>query len=880
MPESATSLARECSPFLDDLITRHPQWLEQLEDRGRLENTSAPDPLILDSLVEEQDLDAGLRVFRNQEMLRIVWRELNRSATLTETMSDLSVLAELCLSHAVSHHYLELETRFGTPKNALGARQQLVVIALGKLGGNELNLSSDIDIVFTFPESGQCDGRRSLSNEEFFTRLARKVVRSLSEITEHGFCFRVDTRLRPFGESGPLVCSFGAMEQYYQREGRDWERYALVKARPVAGDIEAGNSLLLTLKPFVYRRYIDFGAVEVLHDMYQSLREDSSRKGRESDVKRGPGGIREIEFLVQTFQLLRGGREPALQTPSLLQALLALKTLGLLPDEALKSLSENYTFLRRLENAIQALRDQQTHSLPDGQDLEKITRIMRFSRSDDLCSALAKTRKSIIKHIDLSFPERSSSADYTLGQEYWSKLKDGLWHPGEALEPPLYRFTASLSRISLSNRAAQRLDQFMPGLLTLLVEGNYSAPVLDDVLNLVLGVCRRSAYLSLLVQNPTALKRMISLFNQSGWVASTVIRHPELLDELIDPSLGKMLPDAQEINTNAERILKSSQDTEAALLALNHMKLAFSLRIAVAELETTLSGRQVQKSLTRLAESIIKGCYQLALKEINRKHGALPGPELAVIAYGSLGAEELSYDSDLDLIFLYQQSSRASDGLRPLGPERYHTAAVRRLLSFLTSTTTSGKLFEVDTRLRPNGRSGLLVSSLAAFEKYQKNDAWTWEIQALVRARPCAGSADIGEAFVRLRSETLQLERDPEHIKSQVRKMRERLREEHSPGDRFKHCDGGLVDIDFVAQLGILSLGHGDPSLTVTSGTLEQLVALHQVGWLSNPEFEELDRALNKLTQARHLSLLTREAVSSDDACTRSKAICHSYLFG
>lgn len=878
MSEPSSSLARECSPFLDGLIDRQPQWFCDLEKQGRLENAISPAFKDLQASIADHGLDTGLRQFRNREMIRIIWRELNRLATLEETMGDLSVLADLCLQAALTHHYESLIKRFGTPRDTGGNVQQLVVIGLGKLGGSELNLSSDIDIIFTFPEAGECDGRASLSNEQFFTRLAQWVVRSLSEVNEHGFCFRVDTRLRPFGESGPLVCSFGAMEQYYQREGRDWERYALIKARPVAGNLQAGAELLTVLRPFVYRRYIDFGAIEALHEMHRSLLEDSARHDRSNDIKRGPGGIREIEFLVQAFQLLRGGREASLQTNSILKAMFALEQLKILSSDTVNSLVENYRFLRRLENAIQALHDEQTHTVPSGDDLERVAHAMCFEHSGLLLDALKNTRGYVLGAIQDCFPEQPTSHENDVQKEQWAMIRAGAKHAVDSLQGPFNHFTNALSRLSLSSRAALRLDQFMPGLLARLDASSLTEVVVTDVLNLVLAICRRSAYLSLLVQNPSALDRMLDLFAASDWIARIVIRHPALLDELIDPNLGKLLPDKQEMQSTVNRILDTNQDAENAVLAFNHMKLSFGLRIAVAELESTLSVRQVQKILSHLAAVIIQGCYELALREASLKHGSLPGDGMAIIAYGSLGAEELSYNSDIDLIFLYQQEKVLSDGKRALEPERYHTGVVRRMLNFLTSSTASGRLYQVDTRLRPNGRSGLLVSSLSAFAKYQRNEAWVWELQALTRARPCAGSKTIGNEFKILREQVLSLNRDPDETRSQVRKMRERLREAHSTDHGFKHGMGGLIDIDFIAQMGVLCAGSTGLPAVNASGTLEQLEALQKLAWLKPDQFKIMSQSLSVLTQNRHFSLISREppdGCSFDEAC---QEICRSYL--
>jgi glutamate-ammonia-ligase adenylyltransferase len=875
MPRPVKDIALACSHFAADLLRRHPEWLPELEAQGRLEQAAAPNAEELRETIDRAGLESGLRLFRNREMLRIVWRELNRSAALAETMTDLTRLAELCLQAAVEAHDERLGSRHGRPRGPDGQVVQLAIIGMGKIGGRELNLSSDIDIVFSFRHGGVCDGARGLENEQYFTRLARAVIRSLSEVTEHGFCFRVDTRLRPFGESGPLVCSFGAMEQYYQREGRDWERYALVKARPVAGDRVAGAELLERLSPFIYRRYIDFGAVEALHEMYQAVREDAAARGRERDIKRGPGGIREIEFLVQAFQLLRGGREPGLQTPSIAHALDCIEELELLSPEAVAALRSDYEFLRRLENAVQALRDQQTHRIPTGEDLERVATAMGFENGKLLLAAVADVRTHVSERFAACFQPLPDGAATGRWNERWRSLKAGAQLPSEG---PLKRFMQRHSRLSLSQRGAQRLDRFMPLLLERLERLALPDEVLRDVFDLVQSICRRSAYLALLVQNIAALDRMLGLFKASGWIAATVIRHPALLDELIDPALGRLLPSRDEMAASARRILDANRDTEAVLAALNHMKLAFRLRIAVADLETRLSSREVQLTLTDLAETLIESCLELASRELRARHGSLPGKALGVIGYGTLGAAELAYESDLDIIFLYEPAEQDSDGPRPLPGERYQTSLARRMLGFLTATTPSGRLYEVDTRLRPNGRAGLLVSSLGSFERYQHNDAWTWELQALTRGRAVGGDPAIGASFAAIRSAVLTTTRDRESLRDQVRRMRARMREESVPTDEFKHGKGGLVDIEFIAQLGVLETAPRYPDILDATGTCEQLKRLGDAGWLPVDEVRVLTEAHEELTRARHLQGLSRAFSGSPVKSVEAWPICARFL--
>jgi glutamate-ammonia-ligase adenylyltransferase len=868
---------RACSPFAAMLIERHPNWLSGLQDDGRLDKASGPSREVLETLVSDVGLDAALRQFRNREMLRIIWRDLNGVSGLEETMSDLTCLAETCLDTALEQHTQTLSQKHGIPRDTEGLQQHLVVVGMGKLGGHELNLSSDIDIILCFPENGSCDGPRGMANAQFFTRLSRLLIRSLSEVTADGFCFRVDTRLRPFGESGPLCCSFEAMEQYYQREGRDWERYALVKARIVAGDREQGRQLLSLFKPFVYRRYIDYGAVEGLRDMRASVEQDAARRDMRDDVKRGPGGIREIEFLVQGFQLLHGGREPALQTPSIIKALSVLEALALLPATTTAEISTDYRFLRDIENRIQAQHDQQTHSLPRADDLQRLVQAMQMKDSDVLVETLDRVRSRVRERFDACFPGEEATAKTAAETANWSAFwqrlqnQEGSDDDTASLQQrkPIRDFLSRVRRHALSQRAAQRLDRFMPLLLAQFSARQPDDEVLDKVLDLVLAVSRRSAYLSLLLQNPPALDRMLDLFAASEWIAGRVIRFPALLDELIDPSLGRDLPTADEISATIKRILQTQADPESVLLSLNHVKGAFQLRIAVAELETTLNARAVQLALTELAEALVRGVLTLARGELEHRLGHLSDSPLAIIGYGTLGASELGYTSDLDLVFLYRSANTVSDGARPLPPEQYHTRLTRRVLSLLTAPTASGRLYETDMRLRPNGRSGLLVSSLSAFRDYQATSAWTWEYQALTRARWVAGDRDIGTDFEQIRREVLCQPRDRDAVQNDIHEMRQRMHAASGGGgsrgsDPYKHPRGGLVDIEFVAQFGVLVCAQKHPAVVDHHNTIGQLQMLGECGFLSADECQHLVLTHEQITRGRHLNKIQRTNTSKN----------------
>jgi len=867
---------RYCSPFAAGIIDRHPQWATDLDEH------QPPDRDTLDEEIGEFGLDAGLRRFRNLQMLRIIWRDLCELAPLDETFADLTALAESCLSATVEYHSRALEEKFGAPLDADGVEQGLAVIGLGKLGGGELNLSSDIDIIFCYRSTGECraGGPRGLSSEEFFIRLARAVISSLSDVTADGFCFRVDTRLRPFGDSGPLCSSLAALDQYYQREGRDWERYALIKARPVAGDLSLGRELLRQVHPFVYRRYIDFTAIEALQEMHAAVIEDARRRDRLDDIKRGPGGIREIEFLAQCFQLLRGGREPVLQTPSLVQALSGIAELGLINAETLADIRADYVYLRRLENRIQAQHDQQTHSIPTGDDLQRLACACGTSSVSSLMDQVAAVRERVTQRFHAIFPSQPAPSTDPKWVEVWRHVQTdqqaSATNGTQNEDQPLAVFLRSLDRLALSQRARRRLDQFMPVLLHRLDRLSLEYRILHRVYDLVLAICQRSPYLVLLVQNAAALDRMVELFARSEWIAASVIRFPALLDELIDPSLGHQIPAATDLLQSVTRLLSAGQETESVLAGLNYLKLATSLRIAVAQLAGTIDSQEAQSGLSSLAAAVLHGVLHLATREIESRHGRMelddsPGDEsgneprntLAIIAYGSLGASEPGYESDLDLVFLFASpqsvSSGTSAGKGSLPAERYYARLAQRVLSLLTAMTPSGRLYPVDTRLRPNGRAGSLVSSLDAFAEYQLNQAWTWELQALTRARFVAGAKSTADQFCRIRRQALMRPRVEAQLRIELTDMRNRMVLELAGKEGSadpKHQPGGLVDIEWVAQLGVLARASDSPTLVQETSIPGQLHALVEIGWLSANDAHTLQATAQALHRQRMLQTL------------------------
>ena len=852
---------RYCSDFAAGLLDRYPAWAKGLDE------PHPPNIARLAGATKEHGLDAGLRQFRNREMLHIVWRDLAGLAPLAETFGNLTSLAEICLQFTLEEHHRALVEKHGTPRGEDGSPQGMFVIGLGKFGGGELNLSSDIDIIFCYPQAGICDGRRGMANDQFFTRLARAVISSLSEITGDGFCFRVDTRLRPFGDSGPLTSSLAALEQYYQREGRDWERYALIKARPVAGDLKAGARFIEDVRPFVYRRYIDYSSVEALQEMHSNVRDDARRKDRLDDIKRGPGGIREIEFLAQCFQILRGGRDTSLQTPSLDGALREISKLGLLSRKIVNEIRHDYTYLRLLENRIQALYDQQTHRVPQGEDRERVARAMYEDDVESLETSLSRTRKRVGERFQGIFPSRAERPADHKWAEMWRSFRVNRQEidepPAVTESNPLANFVLRLGRVALSHRAHSRLDRFMPQLLEQIDQKNLDEDTLNRVFDLVLAICRRSAYLVLLEQNPKALDRMLELFDRSDWITAKVTRFPALLDELIDPALGLQIPDQERLSHSIRRILDAAQGTEAVLEGLNYLKLATSLRIAVSQLRGNLAAEDAQAALSDLASALLGGVLEIAGQEIEARHGSFQqAGHMAIVGYGSLGAFELGYDSDLDIVFLFESSKELSDGARPLPPERYFARLAQRVLSFLTVMTPSGRLYEVDTRLRPNGRAGSLVSSITAFRDYQLNEAWTWELQALTRARFIAGHHALAASFNRVRQEVLCRQRNEGELIADLLEMRQKMKREFSASAHIgasqlpKHQPGGLIDIEFISQLGVLGSARLFPRVIHATGTLPQLNELMSIGWLTEEEAQTLVETARLLRQHRMMASL------------------------
>lgn len=795
---------------------------------------------------DETSLMRNLRQLRNREMVRIAWRDIAGYADLEETLSDLSRLADAVLEGTLAWLYQQQSELFGTPKDNEGEPQSMVILAMGKLGAHELNFSSDIDLIFAYPQEGETSGStRVLSNHEFFNRLGQKLIKALNEITEDGFVFRVDMRLRPFGESGPLVMSFAAMEVYYQTHGRDWERYAMIKARVAAGDRKAGKHLLALLKPFVYRRYLDFGAIESLREMKQRINEEIWRKGIESNIKLGPGGIREIEFIGQIFQLMRGGRNATLQTRQILNVLEHLKAFRYLPEQAVSQLTSAYEFLRRTEHRLQQIGDRQTQSLPESDlDRERLALGMGFSRWKDFLAALESHRQQVQYHFALLLePEIKESASQAPPSSadmarIWPDLSD----PGMAIQilrasgfgdperilAALQKLKVAASSRNISRTARERLDRLVPRLLEAVRRAPDPVTVLERLAPLIETIAQRSVYLSLLAEYPSALEQLVQLASASPWIAAHIARQPILLDELLDPRTLYTSPEPQDLEAQlAGELAHLEANSEQEINALRHFKHAQVLRVAAADLTGTLKLRTVSDHLSVIAETVVRAALRLALRHLTGRYGTpqcidggVTRPAgFAIVAYGKLGGHELGYGSDLDLVFVHDSrgENQMTRGPRLLDNPEFFARLAQRIIHLLTTVTPAGKAYDIDARLRPSGSAGLLVSSLDAFAEYQHDHAWTWEHQALVRARALAGDPATMQGFSAIREAVLKKERDEKALKQDIRQMRERMRRELCNREAglfdLKQGEGGITDIEFMVQYIVLRWAAAYPLL-------------------------------------------------------------------
>ena len=804
----------------------------------------------------------ALRRLRRAEMVRIAWRDLELGTDVDAIMAELSAFADVVVSHAVTWVQRALEARFGRAYGEHGTPLSLLVLGMGKLGGGELNFSSDIDLLFIYEHDGETrGGRKDIEHQDYFDRVGRELIALLNENTADGYVFRVDMRLRPFGDSGPLTSSLAAIEHYYTVHGRDWERYALIKARALCGDQACRLALDALIRPFVFRRYLDFGALDALREMKALIDREASSEALSDDVKRGRGGIREIEFTGQLFQLTRGGREARLRQRALMPTLAVCGELGLLAAQEVATLSASYRFLRMAEHRLQQVRDEQTHRLPrDDKERARIAYAAGFANWATFHAALSAHRHTtrtlfaaLLKPAGARSEHSASTASHW--QSLWqqageddlpARLAAHRRADNAALVEVLLSLKAERFQSRLSQHSRARLDRIMPALLEMICTRDIKDETVQRVAGLLRAVAGRSVYLAFLADHPDALARLIELFAASGWIAQQITRHPLLLDELLDPRVLYAPPDQARLHALLAAQLGDADDLEVAMETLRSFKNSQVLRVAASDITGQFPIAEVSNQLTYIAEACVEAALKLAWRDLVARYGT-PGcvhnnarhqAGITVIAYGKLGGWELGYGSDLDLVFLHDSSGeeQRTDGERIVENNVFFSRLVQRLIHILSTVTPAGATYEIDTRLRPSGAAGQLVTYCEAFSDYQVREAWVWEHQALVRARPIAGDAVLAARFAEIRAQVLTRPRDAQALQRDIAEMRERMLKEVDRGNArsfdLKHGLGGITDIEFMVQYAVLRWAGEHSPLLAWTDNLRLLETIADLGLL------------------------------------------------
>lgn len=873
--------------------------------------------------------DRIVRRHRRIAMISMIWREMNRLNSHEEITAELSELASASVQLSMDLHYQLLVFQYGLPIGKESQTPQpFIVLGMGKLGAWELNLSSDIDLIFTFPEAGETQPLaaqkkyKSLTNQEFFIRLGQKVIKSLDVQTADGFVFRVDMRLRPYGQSGALASNFTALEEYYQNQGREWERYAMVKARVIAQSLgpwfekslvdKSADDLMNLLRPFSYRRYVDYSVIKALRDLKAMINREVKLRGKSQDVKLGYGGIREVEFIAQAFQLIRGGREQHLQDRRVLNILPILARLEYLPSQEVDELTEAYYFLRRAEHAIQAWADRQTQALPmDEIAQQSLSYSLGFEDWDSFYACLQNHRE----RVNESFQNVIGDSDSTQEREetphtrLWQticrgdiddrgiidELQSFGFDKPELTLDLLVEFSSSRALAHMNASSRDRLDDIVGRLLKEICELDWrflnwelqplhqsSHTVLTRLLQLLEATARRTAYLILIQENPAVLTHLVRLYAASAWISDEITRHPALLEVLIDAPNLHRVPEKQSLTQELNQALLgiAADDLETQMETLRYFRRSHALRVAACELSGALPLMKVSDYLTWLGEAILVQVLELAWNSLTERHGVpcdengpMTDKGFAIIAYGKLGGIELGHGSDLDLVFIHDSSSQLStDGDVPLDNPTFYTRLGKKIIHILNTRTPSGRLYEVDMRLRPSGNSGLLVSSLQAFERYQDDQAWTWEHQALLRARPVAGTQSLIDKFQQLRSRVLCQPRDDNSLCRDVVEMREKMRSHLGSNPKqalfhLKQDRGGIVDIEFMVQYAALARAHQHPGLITYSDNIRILDEIEQAGLMPSRDVQLMVDAYKAYRSIGHrLALQQQPTVLPADA--------------
>ncbi|MCE7913581.1 MAG: bifunctional [glutamate--ammonia ligase]-adenylyl-L-tyrosine phosphorylase/[glutamate--ammonia-ligase] adenylyltransferase [Nitrosomonas sp. PRO4] len=837
-----------------------------------------------EDIINEEILHRILRDLRKQVMLRLAIRDITGQADLYEVMASMTTLAEITVNCALKYHenWLTQPDRFGLPRSETShAIQRMLVVAMGKLGGGELNVSSDIDLIFIYPEDGETDGTKSISNHEFFARLGRKLIASLNDYTVDGYVFRVDMRLRPHGENSPLAISFPMLEEYFIKQGREWERHAWIKGRVITDRANAeAESILMEkiVRPFVFRKYLDFGAYESMRRLHAQVRKEVERREMHDNIKLGPGGIREIEFITQVFQLIRGGRDVDLCIRPTLSVLQRLQNKKQLSHQVVAELTQAYCFLRKVEHRLQYLDDQQTQTLPlNSGDQALIAEAMGFPDYTSFMQQLDIHRKNVTRQFELIFATPRKSPTHDMLAHLWkTETQDTLqteavttqlstmgFAEPEKISQRLRSFYHSTFYHQLSETSRQQINTLVP----LLIEAVAKLPpvtiTLERMLQLLEKISLQTSYLALMLEHPHTLQRVAELASVSQWASDYLGRHPILLDELLRHDAPHPAPDWSLLHyeliyqLNHANIPKNDV-IEWQMDVLRHFQHAQVFRLLVTDLEGSLLLETLSDHLTALADLILDTVLNLAWSGLKKSHRDTPA--FAIIGYGKLGGKELGYASDLDMIFLY-------DDDHPDAAEIY-TKLGQSINAWLTRHTSAGLLYETDLRLRPNGVTGLLVNSIQAFAQYQHEQAWVWEHQALTRARFVVGDKHVGEAFENTRKEILCTSRDLTKLKQEILTMREKMLDAHpnpTPLFDIKHDRGGIIDVEFIVQYLVLGYAHQYPQLTGNIGNIALLKLAGELKLILPHKAEAARSAYREFRRIQH-----RQRLSGDTDMTGS----------
>lgn len=871
--QSAKKTCCDASCMVSRFAEREPAKLDAMLARVASEvNTYDDYCKLLTELIDGKDEIAVaklLRYFRMEQQVDLICRDVLGQITVERMLQSLSDLAKSCLDVTYRYVYDKMATRYGIPVGETGQQQHLSIFGMGKLGGSELNFSSDIDLILAYPEKGQTVGNEKgdkiIDNELFFHRLAQKLIQLLDKYDENGFVYRVDMRLKPFGSVGTLCTTFASMRRYYLEHGRNWERYALVKMCPVAGDTVAGYELLDDLEAFIYQRHVDYEAVSSIDEMKNKIVANSRDRLLQDNLKLGQGGIREVEFLVQTFQMMYGGRMKVLRGQSLLTALASLKEKELLNSKVANMLRENYLRLRKIENAIQYYADQQTHDLPNKTEPRKaLLTALGLTDWMTLVDEVSRIRFEVSQLFHRVFATQSEENTHfdpeKLNEDYWLDLiyqtditRDG----AEAIAKDIVQFYQRIKNHDCGDRYLVRLNWVMPQIISALDGEDNPVKIVKHMLELLEAIVDESVYLSLLVEHPTVLNKIIHLFMHSEWMTRFLCSHPLVIDELIHENYEQVDPDDVAIRTELNYAVSQCIDAETKLQKLMDFKNAMMFRTASADMQKKIRLMHVSDQLTWTAEAIISVVLAMSLEELVEKYGnptyqidgQIYNADFGVIAYGKLGGLEMGYGSDLDLVFLHssQGQNQVTDGEKSIANDVFFTRLVGKFNNYMMTTTPSGKLYEVDVRLRPSGQSGLLTHSLSAFEHYQLNEAWTWEHQALVRARFIAGGEAVRKGFKKIRQAVIEQDRGAEQLRKDVLDMRAKMRQSYQRPEagmvHVKHGKGGVTDIEFIVQYLLLKHTKEHRHLIRCSDNMRQLSALEVFGVLRSADASDLRSA-------------------------------------